>query len=99
MSTWHADKGLVGLVQDTARQYGLDNGLQRITITIVTDHGSLDVQSIGGSTEHGTVKLVDLDDHVHLLQDHHILRISFSPPKAPAPGRQPAGFLVEPAAG
>ena len=94
-NSWHPD-GLAVLVQQTARRYGVDRSLSRITIIVTTDHGQLEVQSIGGSSEHPTIRLLDMADNVHMVREDRILSITFSRPTQPAEGKPAVGFVVEP---
>jgi hypothetical protein len=92
-SSWHP-RGLAVLIQETARRYGVDRGLTLITITVVTEEGQIHVQSIGGSEEHPTIRLMDMDDNLHMIHERRILRITFGPPPEPPHGKPPIGFII-----
>jgi hypothetical protein len=92
-SSWHP-RGLAVLIAETAKRYGVDRGLSLITITVVTEEGQIQVQSIAGSEEHPTIRLMDMDDNLHMVHENRILRITFGPPPRPSPGKPPIGFIV-----
>ena len=94
MSSWHP-KGVVSLVHEIAQDFGLEHATDRVTLTIITDHGALEVTEMGDGSDHSTIRLKDVAGDVHLIQEHHILRITVSPPGVPQPGKPPVGFIIE----
>ena len=67
-SSWHP-KGVVSLIHEIAQDFGLERATDRVTLTIITDHGTLEVTEVGDGSDHSTIRLKDVAGDVHLIQE------------------------------